>query len=460
MRSHLVVVIPGIGGTRLVDPSDSNNVVWSAGVASIGDILRKPERLSIEKHPSLRPRGPIRSLKAFGVWTVVHGYEGLLARLAALPGVRLDRGESNDLDLDSNVAVFGYDFRVGIAYAAGELDDFIRARLAHLWPKPHDQLNRVLIIAHSMGGLVARLWAGEADNWTLCRGIITLGTPHRGAPKALDVLANGVAINGIHITTKPVPILSGWQSMYDLLPRFPAVTDKSMLSGEGEPRVLRPHELPVGWLTRWWQPERARAAHRTHQKIQHLWEAMPRSGPEVVPRIGYGHGTLRRAVWTGRKLKVSKQPAFSEGLGTWAADLGDGTIPADSGMPIEMESAEPPNLRQELRHGPIGSLDEAVEWVERHEGRPTTRLPTEGPTQRPVVLGVDLEPVLLMGESTEVVARILGTGESPRAADVFISSKSLAHGSDLPPTRLEWDSATETFRVFCVQTASVSRPSK
>ncbi|HEY5179206.1 MAG TPA: hypothetical protein VIJ07_05445 [Dermatophilaceae bacterium] len=39
---------------------------------------------------------------------------------------------------------------------------------------------------------------------------MTLGTPHRGAPKALDVLANGVAVKGLHVITKPVPVLRGW----------------------------------------------------------------------------------------------------------------------------------------------------------------------------------------------------------------------------------------------------------
>ena len=43
----------------------------------------------------------------------------------------------------------------------------------------------MIVVAHSMGGLVARYWMGPLGGWRVCRALITLGTPHRGAPKAL-----------------------------------------------------------------------------------------------------------------------------------------------------------------------------------------------------------------------------------------------------------------------------------
>lgn len=50
------------------------------------------------------------------------------------------------------------------------------------------------MLAHSMGGVVARYWAAMLDDERLCRTVITLGSPHRGAPKALDALANGLRV--------------------------------------------------------------------------------------------------------------------------------------------------------------------------------------------------------------------------------------------------------------------------
>jgi hypothetical protein len=160
VRDHLIVVVPGIGGSVLVDPNDESRAVWSAGPRNIGDILRRPERLSIGEYAELRARGLTRSLKAFGIWTAITGYEGLLDSLSRLPGARLDRGEQPEPDWDANIVAFGYDFRLGVQHAAQRLDSMIRERLQRLWPgDPKDQA-RVLIIAHSMGGLVARLWAG------------------------------------------------------------------------------------------------------------------------------------------------------------------------------------------------------------------------------------------------------------------------------------------------------------
>jgi triacylglycerol esterase/lipase EstA (alpha/beta hydrolase family) len=45
---------------------------------------------------------------------------------------------------------------------------------------------RVIVVAQSMGGLVAGL-GGALDR----QALITLGTPHRGSPKALDWLSTG-----------------------------------------------------------------------------------------------------------------------------------------------------------------------------------------------------------------------------------------------------------------------------
>src|SRR5262249_57945512 len=48
-----------------------------------------------------------------------------------------------------------------------------------------------------MGGLVARYWIGCLEGWRYCAGLVTLGTPHRGAPKSLDWLVNGIRLGGV-----------------------------------------------------------------------------------------------------------------------------------------------------------------------------------------------------------------------------------------------------------------------
>ncbi len=72
---------------------------------------------------------------------------------------------------------------------------------------------------------------------------MTLATPHRGAPKALDVLANGVAVSGLHVIKKPVPVLRGWRSMYELLPRYAAVWELKCAAVPPSPRRQRQRAL-------------------------------------------------------------------------------------------------------------------------------------------------------------------------------------------------------------------------
>src|SRR5690606_41822734 len=58
-----------------------------------------------------------------------------------------------------------------------------------LWRKrPGMSKARAILIAHSMGGLVARYYLEVLGGWDSCRALITFGTPHRGSLNALDSL--------------------------------------------------------------------------------------------------------------------------------------------------------------------------------------------------------------------------------------------------------------------------------
>jgi len=152
---YLVVVLPGIGGSVLADAAGT---VWDAGVGDIAGLLFDSERLSLSANPHLRPVGLVTSKKLLPGWTVVRGYEGLLDGLATLPGAVVDRGVEGQRVTDANVVAFPYDFRRSVAEAADLLDDEVKIRLEALGLAGEDK--RVVLVAHSMGGLVARHWLG------------------------------------------------------------------------------------------------------------------------------------------------------------------------------------------------------------------------------------------------------------------------------------------------------------
>ncbi|MEO6629565.1 MAG: hypothetical protein ABIP03_13485 [Aquihabitans sp.] len=87
----------------------------------------------------------------------------------------------------ASVFDFPYDWRRSIAASATALGAAIRRVLESRPPG-----TRVVLVGHSMGGLVARRYVaceGGAEHGSL---LIALGTPFRGAVQALEALAHGI----------------------------------------------------------------------------------------------------------------------------------------------------------------------------------------------------------------------------------------------------------------------------
>jgi hypothetical protein len=391
MREHLIAVIPGIGGSILAPPGKPESPVWSLTRGDLA-LIRHPERLSLAESPLLHPIGLITSARPLPFWTAVPGYEGLLRRLGAP---------------HPTVLAVPYDFRLSVAAAAEHSDTMVRQRLQQLWPDA-DHHGKVIVVAHSMGGLVARYWLGPLGGAACCRALITLGTPHWGAPKALDVLANGIPVPGGHILTRLRDVLRQWPSMAELLPRYRAVLETGAGTASGSGVLRYPHDLPLP------RGIDAQAAYQLHQRIETAWETLPRSATAVVPRIGYGHATPRACTWDGTRVSVTKdRPAWPD-LGRWDDDLGDGTVPAYSGLPVEMDQQPPDGFLVRCRHGQLGGLDEVAALVAQYEGRGSLR-PVRG-VERPAVLGLDLDAVQVEHEPSEITAAIHAPDQPGRPA--------------------------------------------
>jgi Lecithin:cholesterol acyltransferase len=394
-REHLVVVLPGIGGSVLEHPD--GRTAWDAGFGGILGLGRDPDRLSLAEAPDLRPTGLIRSRRLLPGWTVIHGYDGLIDRLGELPGAKVAPGRTDDPVPDANIVLFPYDFRRSIVDAATLLAGDVHKRLERFGGQP---ANRVIVVAHSMGGLVARYWLGPLEGWRVCRALITLGTPHRGAPKALHWLVNG-PLGGL--LPEVTAVLREWPSVAELLPRYPAVWDTVA-------RTARyPHELPIDWLA-----SMATSAYAVHEEIERAWRQVPRDGTQVDPRVGWSHRTPSAARWDGARLAVTKKAPTWLPLGRWTDDHGDGTVPAFSAVPIEMGGHDPVDMRVRERHSPLGSAEFVTGLVEDYESYPDTG-PIRG-AELPAAIGLDLDEEHLAGEPVPLQATIEGTDDEPPAA--------------------------------------------
>ena len=143
----LVVVIPGIGGSELADASGA--IVYRAGLGHLLSVGRDPSVL--DPNNELRPVGLIGPCSLI-CWQLITGYDGLLngisKGLGLSPG-RVVTAGAELVDPDATVVAFPYDFRRSVEQIANDLDRVVRARA---------QGRRVVLVAHSMGGLVAAWW--------------------------------------------------------------------------------------------------------------------------------------------------------------------------------------------------------------------------------------------------------------------------------------------------------------
>lgn len=414
---HLVVVIPGIGGSVLstAPPGQGGEIVWDAGMGDIAGLLFRPQRLHLDAQPLLYGAGLISTKKALRRWAVVRGYDGLWSRLVHFAGGDpVDDGTGGRVS-GATVVAFAYDFRRSIVENAELLADEVGARLRNLCGSEDAQHKRVIVVAHSMGGLIARYWLGPLGGWPVCRALITLGTPHRGAPKALDWLANGPG-KGWFRPGGPAETLRSWPSAYELLPRYPAIED---LRPGGSGGLLYPADL-TGLFDGW--PARAVAARGVHEAIEEGWNAMPRSGTSMHSIVGWSHATPRSATFDAKRVRVRPEVPDDPVFAGLAGDTGDKTVPALSAVPVELDLAT--GDRTDETHGQIIDSSSVLALLARYEG-----IPWGGPVRAggdTVTAGLDLPDTVEAGREFTVgvhAARRSGAqGEVAEAVDLSDST--------------------------------------
>jgi pimeloyl-ACP methyl ester carboxylesterase len=64
-----------------------------------------------------------------------------------------------------------------------DLADLVRAKVERIYGR-HPDLGPLTIVGHSKGGLIAAYYVKKLGGWRRTRAVVTLGTPHRGTPRA------------------------------------------------------------------------------------------------------------------------------------------------------------------------------------------------------------------------------------------------------------------------------------
>jgi len=189
----------GLGEDVSLSSTPAGGIAVAALGGLIGDELRQT-RSALQQPPSVRVAGEPVTLtrkelaSAFPTASkrLVVFLHGLMENeLYWLWGAQDDGdtyGGRLQRELDFTPIYLRYNTGLHISESGHEVAQLI-AQLIEAWPLDVDQL---ALIGHSMGGLVARSachqTSEQSESWTrLVSHIVTLGTPHRGAPLAQGV---------------------------------------------------------------------------------------------------------------------------------------------------------------------------------------------------------------------------------------------------------------------------------
>jgi len=269
-----------------------------------------------------------------GLWSI-DGYSQIRARIFA----------SFDVVEGRNWFDFPYDWRRDNRVAARHL-----AERAPEWLRAWRQQSgnddaKLVLVAHSMGGLVARHYLEVLDGWRDTRTLVTFGTPYRGSLNALDFLCNGfkkgIGPFGVDLTR----LLRSLTSVYQLLPRYPVVD-----SGGAElTRVADTPELPGV------DRARAAAALQFHLDIDAAIDKRPADAYAIRPIVGILQPTYQSARLRDRSVEMIRGYQNVD-------DGGDGTVPRVSATPVELsdrgEEVYAPDQHGSLQNstGPLTQL--------------------------------------------------------------------------------------------------------
>lgn len=217
---------------------------------------------------------------------------------------------------------FPYDWRRDNRVAARQLAE-VTQRALHEQRRANPDA-KLILIGHSMGGLVARYFLECLDGWKDTRMLITFGTPYRGSLNAVGFLANGFEKKvGPFKVADLTELLRSLTSVYQLLPIYPCID-------EGDGRLLRPAETTrVTHL----DPTRADAAeHDFHRAIERAVAGRAEADPYTIhPVVGLTQATNQAARRRDDGTVELVQSYEGEDLD------GDGTVPRVSATPIELD---------------------------------------------------------------------------------------------------------------------------
>ncbi|HYJ46743.1 MAG TPA: hypothetical protein VEV81_09030 [Pyrinomonadaceae bacterium] len=324
-------MIPGVLGSELVN-YETGEVVWPSAFRSSQDGLSLPVSPDLEhNYDNLVARKIINTARLAKLAPEVYVYHDLLDALKKYGGYREGDWNNPGADGDQDTFyVFPYDWRRDNVETAR---DFI-GRLETLKRKLNRPDLRFNVVAHSMGGLVARYAAmyGDADlapegvaprpNWAGAADInkiIMFGTPNEGSADAFATLLEGYSVTEGLRPRLPLLNKLSREDIFTAPSSFQLLPDRAATRFLDE--ELRPIEVdlydPAVWRRYGWSPVADSEYRQRFVKGRTRGDDAPFSGGSLDELDAYFSIVLSRAKRFHEALDVetkdSPVPLFAFG---------------------------------------------------------------------------------------------------------------------------------------------------
>jgi pimeloyl-ACP methyl ester carboxylesterase len=374
--ADLVVVLPGILGSTL---RQDQKMVWAPSAGSvlraIGTLGGSVERLRLPPgigdefpHDGVEPLALMPDLGILpGIWTAVKGYDRLLGRLRSL-GYREP----------GSLLPVPYDWRLSCRYNAQRLGRIVEPALDR-WRAAGNPEARAVFVCHSMGGLIARWYIEMGGGAEITRKLITLGTPYRGAVRALAQLVNGADPRLGPFQPRLTELARSMPSLYQLLPEYACLEQDRDLARTTA--VVLP-EIDSAM---------AGDALRFHTDLQRAEGRRSQSLDDTYAILGTGQTTATTARLTGGRVDL---------LSTYGQHelYGDATVPVVAACRADVRMDGNRLGRVPDKHGNLQRNRAALDQVEGI----LTASSIVVKAARPVPLRVDLPELVPVGEAIAV----------------------------------------------------------
>jgi pimeloyl-ACP methyl ester carboxylesterase len=387
----VVVVLPGITGSVLQkDGKDVWNVTGGSVLRALLSLGQNVKDLALDEDPpevddlgdGVVATQVMRDIHLIpGLWKI-DGYSKTLQYVT----------DTFDVVPGENFFEFPYDWRRDNRAAARKLAKGAEGWLASWREKSGAADAKLILVGHSMGGIVSRYYLECLDGWRNTRVLVTFGTPYSGSLNSVGTLVNGLKKKIGPVGIDLSELVRSLTAIYQLLPTYACYDG-------GDGNLVGVSEATIPNVDR----QKTKAAAEFHDEIRDAVTAHEQEDEylenryDIRPVVGILQSTFQSARAAGDGVTLLRS-YDGEDQG------GDGTVPRVSATPAEVEREANAMFASE-RHASLQNEDAVLVQLRGVLSGLDIDFPGFREAFPTIGLGLELEDAYQTGEPVRVRVR-------------------------------------------------------